>query len=187
MCGRSYTGHKAGFGPRHHGWRGHSGHGHDHRHGHFFGLDTEKMGPGAQVVAALAVLAPVALSGVVLAFTPVWWIFTTYFWIAFPAFGLLVRGVAGLSEARPARVTVKDGERELLLALRKHGELTPVSTASETSLSVAEADRRLRELAEGGHLDVRVRGGGIFYALWENEERVRELEVPVYGENEETP
>jgi hypothetical protein len=34
---------------------------------------------------------------------------------------------------------------------------------------VDEADRRLRELAEAGHLEVRVRGGGIFYALWEAE------------------
>jgi hypothetical protein len=25
----------------------------------------------------------------------------------------------------------------------------------------------LKELAEGAHLEVRVRGGGIFYALWE--------------------
>jgi hypothetical protein len=40
----------------------------------------------------------------------------------------------------------------------------------ETSLSVTEADRMLKELAEGGHLDVRVRGGGLFYSLWEREE-----------------
>jgi hypothetical protein len=31
---------------------------------------------------------------------------------------------------------------------------------------VTEADETLRELAEGGHLEVRVRGGAIFYALW---------------------
>jgi hypothetical protein len=36
----------------------------------------------------------------------------------------------------------------------------------ETSLSVAEADRMLRELAENGHLEVRVRGGALYYALW---------------------
>lgn len=148
---------------------------------YLFGLDTEKMSPGAQVVAASSVLAPVALSGVVLAFTPVWWIFTTYFWVAFPAFGLLVRGVAGLSEARPARVTAADGERALLLALRERGELTPAGVAAETSLTVAEADRRLKELAESGHLDVRVRGGGIFYALWETKDGARELEIPAYG------
>jgi hypothetical protein len=40
----------------------------------------------------------------------------------------------------------------------------------ETSLSVTEADRMLKELAEGGHLDVRVRGGGLFYSLWERDE-----------------
>jgi hypothetical protein len=28
----------------------------------------------------------------------------------------------------------------------------------------------LRELTEGGHLDVRVRGGGLFYSLWEHED-----------------
>jgi hypothetical protein len=45
--------------------------------------------------------------------------------------------------------------------------MTAAGVAAETSLSVAEADRRLRALAEAGHLEVRVRGGGIFYALWE--------------------
>jgi hypothetical protein len=38
-------------------------------------------------------------------------------------------------------------------------------------MTVAEVDRRLKELAEGGHLEIRVRGGAIFYALWEAEER----------------
>jgi hypothetical protein len=47
--------------------------------------------------------------------------------------------------------------------------MTSAGVAVETSLSVDEADRRLRELAEAGHLEVRVRGGGIFYALWEAE------------------
>jgi len=185
MSGKSYVRHGMRFGRRgpwaHHGPKRHGG------HDSYFGLDVEALGPRTQVIAALAVLASVALSGVALAFTPVWWIFTTYFWVAFPALGLLTRGVAGLSDARPARITVEDRERALLLALRRHGELTPVGAASETSLSVAESDRRLRELAEGGHLDVRVRGGGIFYALWENEESARELEAPVYGENKETP
>jgi hypothetical protein len=40
----------------------------------------------------------------------------------------------------------------------------------ETSLSVAEADRMLRELAEGGHLQVQVSGGGLSYSLWGREE-----------------
>lgn len=148
--------------------------GHPRGSGHFFGLDVEEMSPKARVVTALAVLAPVALSGVFLvAFAPaLWWVFTTYFWVAFPAFGLLTRGIASSSERRatisPAR---SNGEKELLEALRREGEISPARVAMETSLSVAEADAKLKKLAEAGHLEVRVRGGGLFYALWEGAER----------------
>ena len=138
------------------------------RPGRLFGVDVEGMGAGARVAAATAVLVPVALSGVVLAFTPVWWIFTTYFWVAFPALGLLGSGIAGLSEARPARVSGEERERELLGVLSKYGEVSAARVASETSMTVAGADRRLGELAEGGHLEVRVRGSALFYALWEH-------------------
>lgn len=137
----------------------------------FFGLDVDRMSPRAQLTTALAVIVPVALAGIFLfTFTQVWWIWFTFFWLIFPAFGLLVRGIAGLSEDRseaPAGASGK--ERELLQALREHGELTPAQAAMETSLSVAEADRMLKELTEGGHLQVRVRGGGLFYSLWEVE------------------
>jgi hypothetical protein len=139
----------------------------------FFGLDVERMSPRAQLTTALAVIVPVALAGVFLfAFTNVWWIWFTFCWVIFPAFGLLVRGIAGLSEGE-GRVGIPAGnskERELLEALREHGELTPAQAAMETSLSVTEADRMLKELTEGGHLDVRVRGGGLFYSLWERED-----------------
>lgn len=37
----------------------------------------------------------------------------------------------------------------------------------ETSLSVAEADGMLNKLAQDGHLEVRVRGGGLHYAPWD--------------------
>ncbi len=37
----------------------------------------------------------------------------------------------------------------------------------ETTLTVNEADKMLEDLAAKGHLDVRVRGGGLFYGLWE--------------------
>ena len=134
----------------------------------FFGLEVEEMGPRARVVTGLAVLVPVLLSGLMLvAFVPgLWWVFTTYGWVSFPAFGLVVRGVAGLSEGRDGSRPAESGERELLEALRERGELTPTRAAMETSLSVAEADRMLRELTENGHLEVRVRGGALFYALW---------------------
>ncbi len=143
----------------------------------FFGLDVESMSPRAQVTASLAVLVPVAV-GAVLVFTLVpwlWWLCFVFGWMIFPAFGLLVRGIAGLSEGqhRSELPAGNSKERELLGALREHGELTPAQAAMETSLSVTEADRMLKELTEGGHLDVRVRGGGLFYSLWEREEMGR--------------
>jgi hypothetical protein len=147
----------------------------DGHRGRYFGMDVEEMSARGRVIAALAVLVPVGLSGVVLAFTPVWWIFTTYFWVAFPAVGLLASGVAGMSEARGERLSPERLEAELLWALRERGELTAAGVAAETTLGVAEAEGMLRALAEAGHLEVRVRGGGIFYALWEGE-RTPEIE-----------
>ena len=158
MCGNSSVARKRGFGPwQHHG-----------RSGDYFGIDVGKLGPRAQVAVALVVLVPVMLSGLLLfAFVPgLWWVFTTYGWVAFPAIGLLARGLAGLSDGGPEQAGAQHKERELLLALREHGELTPVRAATETSLSVAEADGMLKELAAGGHLEVRARRGGLFYALW---------------------
>jgi hypothetical protein len=126
------------------------------------------MSTGAQVASALVVIVAVALSGLFFASVGVWWVVTTYGWIAFPAFGTLARGVAGLSAARDAaRTSVADREADLLRALERHGELTPARAAVEASMPVSEADRMLRELAGAGHLEVRARGGGLFYALWE--------------------
>jgi hypothetical protein len=140
----------------------------------FFGLDVNSMSPRAQLTTALAVLIPVVLAGVAVLtlFSNFWWLIFVFGWTIFPAFGLLVRGIAGLSEGE-GRAGIPAGnskERELLGALREYGELSPAQAAMETSLSVTEADRMLKELAEGGHLDVRVRGGGLFYSLWERDE-----------------
>ena len=168
MCGGSYV----RRGMRHGPWRHAGGRG-------FLGRDVEKMSPGARISAALSVLLAVGLSGVFLvAFVPsLWWIFTTYFWVAFPAFGLLTSGIAGLSEGRPVRVSEEERERELLEAIRESGEISAAAAAARTSLTVAEVDRRLKELAENGHLEVRARGGAIFYALWANgEETGRRIE-----------
>jgi hypothetical protein len=96
-----------------------------------------------------------------------WWIFTTYFWVAFPALGLLTSGVSVTGEVRPQRTTEAELERELLEAIRDGGEVSAASVAARTSLSVAEADRRLKELAENGHIEVRARGGAVLYALWD--------------------
>lgn len=150
------------------------------------------MSPRAQVVAALAVLASVGLSGLCLIVfvTGLWWVFTTYGWVAFPAFGLLLRGLAGSpaspSESRVVRPLADSKERELLKALRREGELTPVLAAVETSLTVVEADRMLRELAEGGHLEVRARGGELSYALW-GRDSLRRPELDVLDEGKRGP
>jgi len=137
----------------------------------FFGLDIEKMSPRSQVVTSLAVLIPVAIAGVLVLTLAswLWWLIFVFGWVIFPAFGLLVRGIAGLSEAPPEPAVANSGERELLEALRRRGELTPAQAAMETSLTVDEADRMLEDLAAKGHLDVKVRGGGLFYGLWEGD------------------
>ena len=137
----------------------------------FFGLDVESMSPRAQVATGLAVLVPVAVVAIFLfTFTNLWWLIFVFGWSIFPAFALLVRGIAGLAEggsSLPSGSSAK--ERELLEALKERGELTPAQAAMETSLSVSEADRMFKELTEGGYIQVRVRGGGLFYSLWEVE------------------
>jgi hypothetical protein len=77
------------------------------------------------------------------------------------------------------RLPENSKERELLEALRDRGELTSAQAAVETSLTIEEADEMLKELAEGGHLNVRVRGGGLSYSLWgyekDEEREIRRL------------
>jgi hypothetical protein len=136
----------------------------------FFGLDVEKMSPRSQVTTSLAVLIPVAIAGVLVLTLAqsLWWLIFVFGWMIFPAFGLLVRGIAGLSEGPGEPAVAGSGERELLEALQRRGELTAAQAAMETSLTVDEADRMLEDLAAKGHLDVKVRGGGLFYGLWED-------------------
>ena len=145
--------------------------------GDFFGVNVDKMNPRAQVATGLAVLVPAALgAALVLYFIPwLWWLIFVFGWSIFPAFGLVVRGIAGLSDNSAGPPAANARERELLEALRRRGELTPAEAAMETSLTVNEADKMLEELAAKGHLDVRVRGGGLFYGLWEHEGGRREL------------
>jgi len=110
------------------------------------------------------------------------WLLFLFGWLLLPALGAatatLMRGAASLPKRRRATApgrTAASGERELLRALQEHGELSPARAAMESeSLSVAEADRILRRLTEAGYLEVRVRGGGLFYALWEADSRPQE-------------
>jgi hypothetical protein len=145
----------------------------------YFGMDVEKMSPRSQVTTSLAVLIPVAIAGV-LVFTlapNLWWLIFAFGWMIFPAFGLLVRGIAGLSESPSEPAVAGSGERELLQALQRRGELTAAQAAMETSLTVDEADRILEDLAAKGHLDVKVRGGGLFYGLWEGDSGAARREI----------
>jgi hypothetical protein len=134
-------------------------------------MDVESMSPKARAVTGVvmggAILLAVAL---LVLFTDLWWLIFIFGWIVFPALGTFARGVAGLMESRQEeRLPENSKERELLEALREWGELTPAQAAVETSLTVKEADGMLKELAEGGHLEVRVRGGALSYSLWDYE------------------
>jgi len=75
---------------------------------------------------------------------------------------------AGAVDDRPA---LQSGgiskERELLLALERHGEITAVRAALETSLGVAAAEEMLSELASDGHVRVVATEGTLAYALWD--------------------
>ena len=141
----------------------------------FFGLDVEKMSPKAQAVTGVVTGGLILLAAALLiAFTQFWWLIFIFGWAVFPAFGVFARGVAGLVDTRSEPPAANARERELLEALQSSGELTPAQAAMKTSLTVNEADEMLKDLAAKGHLDVRVRGGGLFYGLWEtNSEAVR--------------
>ena len=56
-------------------------------------------------------------------------------------------------------------EKQLLLALRDLGGLTPVEAALETSLTVDEAEEILTRFVERGHLRVESQDGALLYTL----------------------
>lgn len=135
------------------------------------GLDIESMSPKGQAVTGIVAGGAILLAAAALIlFTNFWWLIFVFGWWIFPAFGVFAKGIAGLVDSpKEERLPETDKERELLEAMKEKGELTPAQAAMETSLSVKEADGMLKELAEGGHLDVRVRGGGLFYSLWDHD------------------
>lgn len=59
-----------------------------------------------------------------------------------------------------------DKETELLRAMEENGgRITPLKAATETSLTVKEADAMLSELASDGHLFVEPNEGSLVYSL----------------------
>ena len=142
------------------------------------GVDIESMSPRAQAVTGVVTGGLILLAATLLiAFTHFWWLIFIFGWAVFPAFGVFARGVAGLVESRSEPPAANTRERELLEALQRRGELTPAQAAMETSLTVNEADKMLEDLAAKGHLDVRVRGGGLFYGLWETDSEAARREL----------
>ena len=135
------------------------------------GVEVESMSPKVRAVTGVVTGGVILIAAALLVlFTDFWWLLFIFCWIVFLALGTFARGVAGLMESRQEeRPPKNDKERELLEALRDRGELTPAQAAVETSLTVKEADEMLKELAEGGHLEVRVHGGGLSYSLWDYE------------------
>jgi hypothetical protein len=131
-------------------------------------VEVERVSPNARAVTGVVAGGAILLAAAFLIlFTDLWWLIFFFGWMIFPALGTFAKGMATLMESRQGkRLPENSKERELLEALRDRGELTPAQAAVETSLTVKEADGMLKELAEGGHLNVRVRGGGLSYSLW---------------------
>lgn len=77
---------------------------------------------------------------------------------------LLVDKEGWRPERKPARPHL-GGEKQLLMALRDLGGITPVEAALETSLSVDEAEEILTRLADRGHLRLESRGDALVYVL----------------------
>jgi hypothetical protein len=95
-----------------------------------------------------------------------WWLLLVFGVVLPVALGLANR-IANSHKGRASLHSAKHSEKELLEVLEREGELTPVTVATKTSLTISEADRMLSELAQKGHLEVRADGGKISYALWE--------------------
>ncbi len=135
------------------------------------GVDVESMSPQVRSITGVVTGGAILLAAALLIlFTDLWWLILIFCWLVFLALGTFARGVAGLMESRQEEQPPQNSkERELLEALRDRSELTPAQAAVETSLTVKEADGMLKELAEGGHLEVRIRGGALAYSLWDYE------------------
>ncbi len=73
------------------------------------------------------------------------------------------RAIRGVRQE--GRRSEEPAERQLLEVIERNGEITPARAALQTSLTVDEAEGLLSELAQKGHLDVRVEGSKLVYSL----------------------
>jgi DNA-binding NarL/FixJ family response regulator len=74
-------------------------------------------------------------------------------------------GPTTTAESDQSLPPARDTERELLQALEASGELTPVTAALRSSLTVDEAAALLDDLARRGHLQMLIQDGVLVYAL----------------------
>jgi DNA-binding NarL/FixJ family response regulator len=99
--------------------------------------------------------------------TSLWWL-VLLFGLAAP---VALLAVGHRLSANDAVGGTRRAEREVLAALREHGELTPAAAAMLTSLTAAEAAKALEKLAREGHLEAGAREGAISYAMREGDRR----------------
>lgn len=97
-------------------------------------------------------------------------------WLAFGVVRPMIRASAGRTpELTGGRelgpVGEEHKEKELLRALARYGELSPVKAALETTLTVSEADRMLSGLAKDGYVKVHASEGQLEYVLYERDRR----------------
>ena len=67
------------------------------------------------------------------------------------------------------RSRARVGERQLLGALASRGQLTPMTAALRTSLTIEEASRMLEDLAVKGYVEARAYDGVLAYGLRDND------------------
>lgn len=112
----------------------------------------------------------------------------TAFWWVVPLIGAAVPITLVMVQNRPPHNREDLGEikvRELLDALREHGELTPTTAAMLTTLTVSEASEILESLARTGHLEAQ--DGHLVYALRESDRRGLGLAPTAQPETELLP
>lgn len=119
------------------------------------GLDVDSLSPTAQLTTSLAVLIPVVVASVAVLFifTNFWWFIFFFGWALFSAFSLLLRGIAGLSDAgRYGDVADRRGGRRHAQGSRRQG---PPRRAG------ARGRHLLRPLAGGGRGKAGDRGAAL--------------------------
>ncbi len=129
--------------------------------------------PPVLVVVGVAVwcIAVMAI-GVNLAESAWAWACVFSFGTAVPAF-FLWQANRFLTSPEPSGFTLnlEDKHKALLKVLVECGEITPISAALRTSLTVDEAAGMLDELARKNHLELRAEEGIVVYALRERDRR----------------